>query len=61
MKIIDLNGHEMEITDLQLALMQADDYRHYRTSQPNELCRKRQAYWEDIYQKLVKLREQQQD
>jgi hypothetical protein len=34
MKIIDLEGKEITITDLPLALMQADDYRHYRGEQP---------------------------
>ena len=30
MKIIDLKGKEITVTDLELAIMQADDYRHYR-------------------------------
>jgi hypothetical protein len=29
MHIIDLNGKKIEITDLPLAILQADDYRHY--------------------------------
>ncbi len=55
MKIIDLNGHEIAITNLQLAIMQADDFRHYRASEPTEMHLKLQAYWEDFYQKLLKL------
>jgi hypothetical protein len=34
MKIIDLDGKEITITDLELAIMQADDYRHYPPCRP---------------------------
>lgn len=61
MKIIDLNGKLIEVENLNLAFQQADDYRHYRhndkafAQMDNEL----QAYWEDIYQKLLKLKTEQ--
>jgi hypothetical protein len=57
--IIDLEGKEIEITDLNLALMQADDFRHYSTIDPGqaEFCRKQQVYWEDIYQKIARFAE----
>jgi hypothetical protein len=58
MAIIDMNGHEIEVTDLPLALMQADDYRHYRLTNPTILSQKLQAYWEDLYQKLLRLDEE---
>ncbi|MCR8560315.1 hypothetical protein KXD93_21865 [Mucilaginibacter sp. BJC16-A38] len=55
MKITDLDGKEIIVTDLLIAILQADDYRHYRVSKPSEydlyLCK----YWEDIYQKLLLL------
>jgi len=58
MKIIDLDGKEIEVTDLELAIMQADDYRHYQHSDPKfkafDECQK--AYWEDVYQKLLRLK-----
>lgn len=59
MTIVDLNGKEIQITDLHLALMQADDFRHYSTTDPkqSEFFRKQQLYWEDIYQKLARLTE----
>jgi len=59
--IYDLNGESVEVTDLNLALMQADDYRHYRLSGKRNLAlaEKQQAYWEDLYQKLLKLAESQ--
>ena len=58
MKITDLDGRPIEITDLDLALLQADDYRHYRHNDPAMAAadQRLQAYWEDIYQKLVALK-----
>jgi len=57
----DLNGEAVEVTNLNLALMQADDYRHYRLSGKRNLTlsEKQQAYWEDLYQKLLTLAEKQ--
>jgi hypothetical protein len=37
---------------LALALLQADDYRHYRLTNPTEMQLRLQDYWEDFYQKL---------
>ncbi len=61
MKIIDLNGKEIAITDLMLAIMQADDYCHYRHLDPafashDERLNK---YWQDFHQKLLLLQESQ--
>ncbi|MFD2145749.1 MULTISPECIES: hypothetical protein [Mucilaginibacter] len=57
MKITDLNGFDLEIDNLQLAIMQADDYRYYAHLNPeHRLADERlQSYWEDIYQKLIQL------
>ena len=59
MKIVDLKGKEIEVEDLRLALMQADDFRHYRLggAENEDFNRKQQVYWEDIYLKLVGLTE----
>ncbi|NHA03309.1 hypothetical protein G7092_05870 [Mucilaginibacter sp. HC2] len=59
MKIIDLHGKEITVTDLNLAILQADDYRHYRHTDPtfSLLDEELRAYWEDVYQKLMLLRE----
>jgi hypothetical protein len=35
MKITDLDGNKIEVTDLALAILQADDYRHYRFLNPS--------------------------
>ena len=59
MKIMDLDGKLIEVENLDLALLQADDYRHYRVSTPTGNDLKRYAYWEDVYQKLLKLKVEQ--
>jgi hypothetical protein len=58
MKITDLDGKPITITDLDLALMQADDYRHYRHTDPAMAAadERLQAYWEDLYQQLLKIK-----
>lgn len=53
MKIIDLDGIEITVTDLQLAILQADDYRHYRVKNPTSYQLHLYKYWEDFYQKLL--------
>jgi len=60
MKIKDTDGKIITVENLQLALMQADDYRHYRHTDPGFAVfdDKQQAYWEDIYQKLLALQQQ---
>ena len=57
MNIIDLYGKKIEVTDLQLAILQADDYRHYTLTEPGaqEFGAKQKSYWEDVYQKLLLL------
>jgi len=59
MKITDLNGFDLEIDNLQLAIMQADDYRHFEHFNPDliDLTIAKQVYWEDIYQKLLRLQD----
>lgn len=59
MKIIDNKGKLIEVENLDLALMQADDYRHFRHQDKAfaQLDRALQSYWQDVYEKLLKLRE----
>jgi hypothetical protein len=58
MKILDLNGKIIEVENLDLAIMQADDYRHMKHNDPafTKLDETLNAYWDDVYQKLLKLR-----
>ncbi|UOE52550.1 3-isopropylmalate dehydratase [Mucilaginibacter sp. SMC90] len=58
MHIIDSEGKKIEVTDLDLAIMQADDYRHYRFSDPALMQHPLYDYWEDFYQKLLTLQTQ---
>ncbi|MHB8206969.1 hypothetical protein [Mucilaginibacter sp.] len=53
MKITDLDGKDITVTDLALAILQADDYRHYRVSKPSEYHLHLYDYWEDVYQKTT--------
>jgi hypothetical protein len=53
MQITDLDGKEIQVTDLALAIMQADDYRHYRVMAPSANQLYLYEYWEDLYQKLL--------
>lgn len=57
MKIVDLEGKVIEVENLPLAILQADDYRHYRhaTAGYEQTDERLQTYWEDFYQKLLKL------
>lgn len=57
LKITDLNGIELEIENLQLAIMQADDNRHFKHFAPNFQAtdEKLQTYWNDVYQKLINI------
>ncbi len=58
MKIIDNHGKVIKVENLDLALLQADDYSHYRHTDSAfaQLDKKLQAYWEDIYQQLLKIK-----
>lgn len=53
MQVTDLNGKNIEVTDLDLAIIQADDFRHYRVTATSEYHQHLYAYWEDMYQKLL--------
>ncbi|SEO79103.1 hypothetical protein [Mucilaginibacter sp. OK283] len=57
MEIIDMNGKVIQVTDLKLSLLQADDYRHYRHTDPAFAAKDEvlATYWSDIYQKLLLL------
>jgi hypothetical protein len=53
MTVTDLDSNEIMVTDLSLAIMQADDYRHYRVNVPTSYQLHLYKYWEDFYQKLL--------
>lgn len=54
MEIKDLAGKTLRVADLNLAILEADDYRNYRRTNPADAKQDAalQAYWQDIYDKL---------
>jgi len=55
MKVTDLDGRDIQVADLAMAILQADDYRHYRVNNSSEYHLHLYEYWEDLYQKLLLL------
>lgn len=56
MKITDLNGFEIEVTDLEGAIEQSELMKEFRHDPPQVKDGQKQAYWLDLYQQLLKLR-----
>ena len=58
MTIKDINGNIVQVTDLDRALQQADDFRKYKHTDNKHISfdREQKAYWEDMYKKLKQLK-----
>lgn len=60
MKIIDLKGIEMEVTNLDQAINQAKTFMKYThanaTQNQKEKDKYLKKYWTDIYNKLIQLK-----
>lgn len=56
MKITDLNGLEIKVTDLKKAIDQADYFKDAHHIPPVDSDKQRQEYWTDIYNKLLMLK-----
>lgn len=56
MKITDLNGLEITVTDLDKAIEQAELFKDMHHVPPVPSDKERQAYWNDIYKKLLELK-----
>lgn len=63
MKIKDLHGKSIEITDLEKALKQAENFKGYSHKDKTfaEFDRKQKTYWTDIYDKLLLLKKNQNE
>ncbi|HRB71479.1 MAG TPA: 3-isopropylmalate dehydratase [Flavobacterium sp.] len=61
MKVTDLNGCDLEVTDLENAIEKTGWYKEYQHIPPVESDKQRQAYWSDLHDKLLKLKEQQNE
>ena len=60
MKIIDLNGFQIEVTDLDEAIRITADYKeyHHEDKRFSEFDKRQKAYWRDMYEKLTATKEQ---
>ncbi|WKL50476.1 hypothetical protein Q1W71_12045 [Flavobacterium pectinovorum] len=54
-QINDKNGEKFEVLDLAEAIKQADYFRNFAHTDKlfEKFDKKRQAYWQDMYEKLV--------
>lgn len=59
MKITDLNGGEIKVTDLMAVIKHTETFKDYHHEPPRpKMDKSRQAYWADIYNKLLNLKTQ---
>lgn len=56
MKIIDLNGDSIVVDDLEKAIDLADYFKDAHHVPMVAMDKIRQAYWKDIYEKLIELK-----
>ncbi|MBB4801660.1 hypothetical protein ACHRV1_25010 [Flavobacterium aquidurense] len=60
MKITDLNGCSIEVTNLDEAIQISKQYQEYRHEDKSfsEFDKRQKAYWMDMYEKLTAIKEQ---
>jgi hypothetical protein len=58
MKITDLNGCKIEVTNIDKAIKQAAEYKGYKHSNKSfsDFDKRKNAYWSDIYEKLTAIK-----
>lgn len=63
MDITDLNGFQIEITNLDEAIRIAEKYKEYQHLDKgfSELDKRLDKYWTDMYEKLLKIKENQNE
>jgi len=63
MRIKDLHGKGIEITDLEKAIKQAETFKGYSHQDKSfaEFDKRQKAYWTDIYEKLLILKKKQNE
>ena len=61
MEIKDLQGMTIKVTDLEGSIAQAEEFMDYHHIDKEESLQRfdetRRAYWKDIYEKLLQLKE----
>ena len=60
MKITDLNGCLIEVTDLDEAIQISSDYKQYKHEDKSfsDFDKRQNAYWTDIHKKLIAIKKQ---
>ncbi|MFV8360908.1 hypothetical protein [Flavobacterium sp. LS1P3] len=60
MKVIDLNGCPIEVTNLNEAIRITKRYKKYRNENKSysDYDKKQNAYWTDMYEKLTTIKEE---
>lgn len=63
MKITDLNGFQIEVTNLDEAIKVTERYKKYEHLDKgfSELDKRLNKYWTDMYEKLLKIKEKQNE
>lgn len=63
MKITDLNGCPIEVTNLKEAIKMAGQYKEYchEDKSFSEFDKRQKAYWSDMYEKLRDIKKQLDD
>lgn len=58
MKITDLNGFQIEVTDLDRAIAITADYKEYRHTDESfsDFDARQKTYWTDMYEKLTAIK-----
>ena len=63
MKVTDLNGCEIKVTNLDEAIRITAEYKEYEHINDgfSELDKRLNNYWTDMYEKLIKLKSKQNE
>lgn len=63
MNIKDLHGKNIEVTDLEEAIQQAENLKDYEHEDKSfaEFDARQNAYWTDVYNKLLLLKQNQNE
>lgn len=58
MEVIDLNGHSIEVTDLDEAIKITTEYKNYQQEGNNfsDFNERQKAYWLDMHEKLTAIK-----
>lgn len=59
--VTDLNGNNIEVSDLDEAIVISEDHKDYRhvNQDYEDFDKKQSIYWTDLYLKLITIRDQQ--